>query len=83
MDANVEPAVFDIKVVESHHMAHLVRYSKNEVHMEVMRLGRVRGREVENARYLFTLVRQRSRHTSLEEGIISADGRYLLLKFKL
>ncbi|KAK0644267.1 hypothetical protein B0T16DRAFT_194820 [Cercophora newfieldiana] len=81
----VRPEVCDIKVVGSHHLALLERYSDdgNDIQVKVIVLGRVRQSVEEPSCRLFSLTRQRSRYRSLEEGIISEDGRLLLLKFGL
>ncbi|KAK4452552.1 hypothetical protein QBC34DRAFT_435411 [Podospora aff. communis PSN243] len=82
------PALLDIKIVGLHHLALFARYpgQGKVIQTEVLSLGRVDpGLEDEQSTptRIFGLVRQRSRYTWLEEGIISEDGRTLLLKFKL
>jgi hypothetical protein len=87
-DNGTQPSsvLFDIKVVGSHHLALYARYSeeRSEICIEVSKLIAVNtvGKQAATS-CVFRLTRQGPRYISLEEGIISKDGRTLLLKFKV
>jgi hypothetical protein len=83
MFGDVGGDILDIKVVGSHHLA-LRRCNAAEpwkVEVEVLALSEIS--EGSTHRRLFSHVWNQSRFENLEEGIISSDGRTLLLKFKL